>query len=172
MNGRDSNSNTALFLMELIVVICFFSLVAVICVRLFVAASVSSTKSVNVNHAVRTTESLAETWTVLDADLSELSALYPGSVVALEGESHRDGTLTIFYDADWHTVDESIWSGGENGFSVVVSARLVSAANCYAIEKAQDASAAVATISVLSAAEDEPILTLDVDHYLGERMQP
>ena len=167
MTGRETNSNTTLFLMELIVVIVFFTLVSVICVRLFVAASAYSTESVDVNHAVREAESLSEAWTVCNADLTELSKLYPDAALSLDGESCESGTLTIYYGGDWQPVTEAAYSELPEGFSVLLSARRVPAVDCYGDRADPAAYAAAAEITAVSTPENEPVCALHVDHYLG-----
>ncbi|MBQ3791230.1 MAG: hypothetical protein II800_09875 [Lachnospiraceae bacterium] len=162
---QNANSNTALFLMELIVVIGFFSLVSVICVRLFVAASVASTNSVNLNHATRAIESLADAWTACDSDLNGLSALYPGAKLSLSDPADPySGVLTIGFDENWQPESYDDSTPRRQGFVIYLRAERVPAASVYGPDAAGDA--VTAAISSLHCADGTAIGSLTVDHYL------
>ena len=160
--GQRANSNTALFLMELIIVIGFFSLVSVICVRLFVAASLSSKYSVNLNHTTRAMESLADAWTACGSDLSRLSAFYPDAAVELSdaGDPYT-GMITVSYDKDWQA--GSAAQNGE-GFVLCLRAERVPASSVYGADTAGEA--VTADISSVQCADGSVIGSLRVDHYL------
>ncbi len=158
--NQKAGSNTALFLMELIVVIGFFSLVSVICVRLFAAARVTGDASVNINQAIRAEESLAEVWTAKEADLAETAACFPGARLET-GDSPADGVLTLYYDADWQSISDE----GGAAFRVTLTGTAADAADLYG-EGAQGAAAA-AGIEAVDLTNGSRIHMLETDHYIG-----
>ncbi|MCR5177706.1 MAG: hypothetical protein K6C95_01840 [Lachnospiraceae bacterium] len=157
-----TNSNTSLFLMELIMVIGFFSLVAVICVRLFVAASVASTDSVDVNRATRLSESLLEAWSANSGDLKLLAETFPGSELVFNGDSLRAGVLTLKYDADWR----QITGEGEGEYTVTLAAGEYEAAEIYGEDTM--GRAMYATVSTHRASDGAVFCSMTADHYLGD----
>ncbi|MCR4764511.1 MAG: hypothetical protein K5696_13375 [Lachnospiraceae bacterium] len=162
---QNSNSNTALFLMELIVVIAFFSLVSVVCVRLFVYASQTGTRSVNVGRATRAAESLAEIWIFCDGDLDRVTEYYPGQVPDLTGTNPEDGTLTLCYDENWQILPAG--RTAEAAYSIVLTGQLTTAREVYGAE-AGEGQAVTASILAQSLKKGTPLGDLHIDHYLGD----
>ena len=162
-NGRmKTNSNTSLFLMELIMVIGFFSLVAVICVRLFVAASVSSKDSVDVNRATRVSESMLEAWSAGSGDLKLLADTFPGSVLEFNGDSARTGVLMLRYDADWNELQ----GDGDCEYTVTLAAGEYDAAEIYGDDVTGKAMSA--TVSTQRTSDGSVFCSMTADHYLGD----
>jgi len=83
------NHSAGLFLMEMIIVILFFSICAGICIQVFAKADQMSRKASNLNHAVVRAESIAE----------EIRS----------GSGKADGqTYDTYWDSDWkETADPS-----------------------------------------------------------------
>lgn len=71
-------SKAGLFLMEMILVIFFFSICAAICVNLFAGAKMTSEKSVQLNNAVVRSTNLAEIYKSADGDLGEAAEILEG----------------------------------------------------------------------------------------------
>ncbi len=165
--GRQkASTNTALFFMELVVVIGFFSRVAVVCVRLFVSASIASTNSVNLKHATRAIGSLADAWMACDSDLTELSRLYPGARLTLSDESDpTTGVLTIGYDDNWQMNGYDDTAPRRDGFVIYLRAERVEASSLYGPEASGDAVSA--SISSLHCSDGTAIGSLSIDHYLS-----
>ncbi len=103
MNHRSSRSS--LFLMELILVILFFSLASAVCVQMFVRSHVLSSTSVELNNAVVWCESMAEAFYAFDGDLS-------GMEKALEG-AECDASSSIKVDHGEYSVTGVLEKEGE-----------------------------------------------------------
>lgn len=88
------HSKSSLFLMEMIIVILFFSLSGAVCLRLFVKAHLLSKDTVATNHALICAQSLAESFLSTESDSESLAQLFPDATVTKQG-------LLIGYDEDW-----------------------------------------------------------------------
>lgn len=96
------NSNLSLFLMELIVVIFFFSLSSAVCVRLFSGAHTLSDRSSNLSEAVTWSQNVTEVFCNSSGDLKKISDIFPEAYVSYESEEgSRDGVFMIFFDNNW-----------------------------------------------------------------------
>ena len=71
-----TNSKSSLFLIELIVTLCFFSLASVVCVRLFVYAHKVSTESRRETLAIQISQNAAECFIAADGDPEEFRRLF------------------------------------------------------------------------------------------------
>ena len=69
-----TNSKSSLFLIELIVTLCFFSLASVVCVRLFVYAHKVSTESRRETLAIQISQNAAECFIAADGDPVKISS--------------------------------------------------------------------------------------------------
>ena len=98
MNNLKSRSKSSLFLMELIIVIMFFTISAAICMEIFANAKVKNDYSRNVANAAFKAESIAEVYKNENGDLDKLSQKYKGTKTS-------DGVLEIYYDIDWKKSD-------------------------------------------------------------------
>lgn len=93
------DSGTAMFLMEMIVVVCFFVLCAGVCILAFVKADYLSRLAEDTNSASLAAESVAEIWKAEDAKGLEIRFL-----MSKDGE-----TGVICWDSQWNPVeDESV----------------------------------------------------------------
>lgn len=98
-NKRDSG--TALFLMEMIAVVCFFILCASVCILVFVRANNLSRLARDTNQASLAAESVAEIWKAEAED--GLAARFHMS---------RDGDMgVIYWDSQWNVTEEEILTG-------------------------------------------------------------
>ena len=157
---RGANASTSLFLMELIVVICFFALVSVVCVRLFVAASVINTRSVNIDHGARIEESLAQVWTAYDGDLEAVAGTFPGAVC--DARSKRSGDVTLYFNKDWLTARTK----EERVFCVTLTGMEATAREVFG-EGADGSLAICASVTSRDLETGEVFHTIDTDHYIG-----
>lgn len=96
INRGSSKSN--LFLMELIILILFFSIASAICVRLFVSAHLDSLESAALNRAVLAAQSAVEVYKNADDPGEAFSAQLNA---AAEG-----GGFVVRYDAEWQPLPE------------------------------------------------------------------
>lgn len=87
-------SKSGLFLLELMIIILFFSVTSAVCANLFVQAHQISKKGSDLTNATREVQSVAERFKAVEGDMHDLSALYESGLV----ESDR---LDLFYDAQW-----------------------------------------------------------------------
>ncbi len=94
MSKINSRSKSSLFLMELIIVLLFFSISAAICMKVFASAKVKTQMSRDMSNASFAAESLAEAFKAEKMDGKPMSALYPNA-------TEYDGVMTVYYDADW-----------------------------------------------------------------------
>lgn len=92
------HARSSLFLLELIVAICFFSITAAICTRVFAAAHLQSIHTQDLNQAIAHTESAAEAFRSTDGTLPALATLFPGEAILTEDAS----AMLLLYDADWN----------------------------------------------------------------------
>ena len=90
------DSGTAMFLMEMIVVVCFFILCAGVCILAFVKANYLSSLSKDTNYASLAAESVAEIWKAEDAKGLEIRFL-----MSKDGE-----TGVIYWDSQWNPVED------------------------------------------------------------------
>ena len=89
-----TTSKSALFLMELIIAILFFSVASAVCIRLFVQSHLISQNTVNINQSVLVSQNIAEAFSSSDSDIASLSALLNVTPIS-------DHDLEIYYDNNW-----------------------------------------------------------------------
>ena len=94
MNKRDSG--TAMFLMEMIAVVCFFILCASVCILAFVKANHLSCLAKDTNYASLAAESVAEIWKAEDEEGLETRFLM----------SKDQETGVIYWDNQWNPVED------------------------------------------------------------------
>lgn len=90
-----SKSRTALFLMELIIAILFFSIASAVCMQLFAKAHLTSVKTRELNKAVAIAQSYAEVMRGTDGSMDSIVAEFPEAIVT-------DNYMEIFYDSDFN----------------------------------------------------------------------
>lgn len=100
MSGH--NSRSGLFLMEMIIVILFFSICAAICVSAFAKARVTADSSRALNDAVIQASNTAEAYKASGGDLRKtaelLSSAADGSMISAEAETiGTEEKLTVSY---------------------------------------------------------------------------
>ena len=104
MHKLKTHSRNSLFLMELILAICFLSLTSVTCVRLFAAAFRDREKARELNHAQELLTSFGEALEGWDGAFSSLEELFPDF-------TPQDGRLCASYSRSWKSVspDEAFY---------------------------------------------------------------
>lgn len=100
MNIR-STSKSALFLMELMIAILFFSVAGAVSIQLFVSSHLLSESTVNTNQSILHSQTIAEAFTGTNADILELQKTLQASPI---GES----SLELYFDQDWKACNEAI----------------------------------------------------------------
>ena len=94
-----ARSKSGLFLMELIIAICFFAVSSAICVQLFAHAHTLSQRSKGIQMAVLNAQSVAEGFRGLEGDVEALANLWQVSA--------NDGSFVAWFDDDWANVTHS-----------------------------------------------------------------
>jgi len=110
MKYRSSQSKASLFLIELLIVIAFFSVSSVVCIRLFVHAHIVSMESRNLSHAVIAAQGAAESFKAAAGEPQAIARLIGGHLEA-------GNTVVAYYDKNWAPVSE--FNG--DGFKLSVS---------------------------------------------------
>ena len=91
---KKRNAGTSLFLMEMIIIVLFFSISSAVCVQAFVNSHLIDKKTQELNHAVYKSQSLAEVMRGTDGTLQSLLSMYP------EAEEKENG-LSLYFNSDF-----------------------------------------------------------------------
>ncbi|MCR5404378.1 MAG: hypothetical protein K6E91_11260 [Butyrivibrio sp.] len=176
-------SKLSLFLMELIMVIFFFSLSAAVCVRLFTSAHLLSENARNMTNAAMWSQNLGEVFTGKKGDVREISALYPDAFLTENDPENakKGGSIVLFFDNDWEIVDDKL---SDASYEAILEVDIKDAAEVYSDVSGYDidyqGKAAVGSIAILDVrnlsenissiadAGDFCILEEKVDLYLGK----
>lgn len=143
MRYNRSSSKSSLFLIELLIIIAFFSVASVVCVRLFVRSNAISLDSRDLNRAVTLAQSAAEGFKAVDGDGEEVARLIDGSV-------QSGGAVVAYYDRNWQPVDAPT----DRGYSLRV-------------QISREGQLALADIEVLKQADTpEEIYSLQTKHLV------
>lgn len=92
-----TTSKSALFLMELILAIFFFSLASAVCIQLFVKAHLLGEDTTNKSHGVMWAQNIAEAYLGSNANLD-------GTVSTLQATIDAPDSFYLSFDQDWHVV--------------------------------------------------------------------
>ena len=106
-------ANSGLFLLEMILVILFFSLTAAVYVRLFATAFQTGDASRNLTQAVMISQNLAEAFYANGGDEAAMRSLFPDAHVSGDtaGDEYASGFL-LSYDEDWNAMHTVPAEGG------------------------------------------------------------
>lgn len=143
------HSKSALVLMELIIVILFFSLASTVCIRLFSKAHLLSKQTVNENHAVIQAQNLAECFLATEGDMTQIKKLFASAV-----PDTSDDTILLLFNKDWQECDRE---------NAVYCAELISRPETNGLISAE------ITVAPYAAESTEPIYSLTVMHHIPER---
>lgn len=143
------HSKSALVLMELILVILFFSLASTVCIQLFAQSHLLSSRTVNENHAVIHAQNLAECFLATEGDIPQMNALFQQ-----DANGVPDNTVMLFFNKDWEECDEK-----DAGYY----ARLVK------VTDTEDMIFAEITVDSYPDDANEPIYTLTITHHISQR---
>ncbi len=95
--NKHSRSKSGLFLMELIIVILFFSISAAICMKVFSTAKIKSDYSRDISSASFVAQSCADSFKAYNGDALKISS-------AMNGKESKDGVV-VYFDSDWCATD-------------------------------------------------------------------
>ena len=96
-------SQSALFLMELILAAAFLSLSSVVCIRLYLYAHTLSAASLAKTQAVRESQNIGSSWLSSDGSLADALSLYLETTNPVEGRMvpEEADSFVLYYNSDW-----------------------------------------------------------------------
>lgn len=102
-------SQSALFLMELILAAAFLSLSSVVCIRLYLYAHTLSAASLAKTQAVRESQNIGSSWLSSDGSLADTLALYLETTNPVEGRMvlEEADSFVLYYNSDWELLPSS-----------------------------------------------------------------
>lgn len=125
------NGSSSLFLIEIVLVVLFFSICSAICINVFAISKQLSLNSENLSYGVMKVESAAECYKSVDGNLDEVASI-------LTGASYTDdGDLRVEYDANWQP--QVLSSQADETFYVVISPDGTGAAEIAVYQVAENA---------------------------------
>lgn len=163
----NTNSKTSLFLMELIIVILFFSISAVVCVQLFVNAYSTNESTKKTAQGTLIVQNMAEQFLGCDGDLETVRGLYDADVQSDVSDGDSETEISVGYDELWNPVSASASPAYIASISVADAA-----GNPYADGKAaQDGDMVIATVEVYETATGECVASQDVKYHMPYRLE-
>lgn len=102
-------SQSALFLMELILAAAFLSLSSVVCIRLYLYAHTLSAASLAKTQAVRESQNIGSSWLSSDGGLADTLALYLETTNPVEDRMvpEEADSFVLYYNSDWELLPSS-----------------------------------------------------------------
>lgn len=102
-------SQSALFLMELILAAAFLSLSSVVCIRLYLYAHTLSAASLAKTQAVRESQNIGSSWLSSDGSLADTLALYLETTNPVEDRMvpKEADSFVLYYNSDWELLPSS-----------------------------------------------------------------
>lgn len=102
-------SQSALFLMELILAAAFLSLSSVVCIRLYLYAHTLSAASLAKTQAVRESQNIGSSWLSSDGSLADALFLYLETTNPVEDRMvpEEADSLVLYYNSDWELLPSS-----------------------------------------------------------------
>ena len=102
-------SQSALFLMELILAAAFLSLSSVVCIRLYLYAHTLSAASLAKTQAVRESQNIGSSWLSSDGNLADTLALYLETTNSVEDRMvpEEADSFVLYYNSDWELLPSS-----------------------------------------------------------------
>lgn len=94
----EKSSKSSLFLLEMIISICFFAVASAVCVQLFAKAHSVNTQSKELNMGIMKTEEAAELLTNGRGDTGPFLNYYPNS-------EELSGIIYVYFDHTWENCD-------------------------------------------------------------------
>lgn len=102
-------SQSALFLMELILAAAFLSLSSVVCIRLYLYAHTLSAASLAKTQAVRESQNIGSSWLSSDGSLADTLALYLETTNPVEDRMvpEEADSFVLYYNSNWELLPSS-----------------------------------------------------------------
>ena len=159
------NSKTSLFLMELIIVILFFSIAAVVCVQLFVNAYTTNESTKRTSQSNIILQNIAEQFLGCDGDLDAVSKLYESNGAHMIRAGKTDGAIGIGYDEHWAAIPAE----DAPAYLADISVTDASGNVCTPDTPASPGDMLTATIKVYDMTSGACIASQEVKHYVPYR---
>lgn len=152
--------------MELIIVILFFSISAVVCVQLFVNAYSTNESTKRTTQGTVIVQALAEQFLGCSGDLSAVSDLYDTDET-YPGTDTSKGIMVVGYDGDWSE------TGADKSPMYTASITITDESGAALTEDAWNTGGTmmVAQIEVREVASAELIASQEVKHYVPYRLE-
>lgn len=96
---NQTKSKTSLFLIEMLIAILFFALVAVVGVRLFALSSVTARESEELNFATSLCSNAAEVFEAKEGDVNAIADYF--------GVAPNENYIRIYFDEDWQICENA-----------------------------------------------------------------
>lgn len=109
MKDIKTRSKSSLFLMELIIVLMFFSLSAAICMKVFAVSKVKTDTARDLAQASFAAESFAEVYKEYRGDMGKVGEYY-----SVNGVTSSTKRMVFFYDSEWNRITD----GGDAVYSM------------------------------------------------------
>lgn len=90
---KTSSSKSSLFIMELIIVVLFFSICAAICIQVFSTAQVISVRGKAITNGALNVQNMAEVYKASAGDFEETAEILGGTV--------ENNTVAIYFNKQW-----------------------------------------------------------------------
>lgn len=162
------SSKSSLFLMELVIVILFFSLSSAVCIQLFVKAHSIDKQTVEMNHSVIWIQNLSESFRAYDGNFISVKNLYSDSDV-----STSDSELILLFDNKWkETTDryKAAYRISMHAYCDSDSTYPAAFVSGAAAVSAADGMLYSADISIENAERDNDVLySQHIDHYVSRK---
>lgn len=102
-------SQSALFLMELILAAAFLSLSSVVCIRLYLYAHTLSAASLAKTQAVRESQNIGSSWLSSDGSLADTLSLYLETTNPVEDRMvpEEADSSVLYYNSNWELLPSS-----------------------------------------------------------------
>lgn len=147
---HERTSKSGLFLMELIIVILFFSLASAVTVQLFVKSHLISRKTVALTQATMITQNFAEVFRNSNGNFDSLISCFQSDISA-----SSDDYFEINYSTEWCSLPES----DDNGFQIK---GYFSKNDCFHFLQ----------LSVFDNKTNELVYEINIDQYTGSEVNP
>ena len=95
-----NRSRAGLFLLELTIVIFFFSIAATLCIQMFVKAHLMDTDTYNTSHASMVVQNIAEAFAATDGNIQETADILGNARI-----SEVTNSFYVLYDEDWNSIE-------------------------------------------------------------------
>lgn len=146
---HERASKSGLFLMELIIVILFFSLASAVTVQLFVKSHLVSRNTVALTKSTMLVQNYAEVFRNSNGDFDFLSNCFQEDISLFDNQS-----FTVYYSDEWNVISKA----DSNGFS-------------FSADFSSKDSFHLLHLSVYDIKQKAIIYELDIEKYIGNEVQ-